>query len=384
MSKPFANFEIIGFDEAIRTDIPAGRSRPFVRERGTDRCFLLDWGDTPDVAPDMQTWEQVKDYAAEGRLTLLDRPVPAFDGAVALFVSDELLASAKLALPSQAPVAEQSYVLDWQRLPGVATKMNVAIVPEALSIALLNEWTRALKQQIRAQLHHYFLHGDREARARAEQLAEMALFTAYDPNLRAGILLYFGVAVKEHSPERLENVFEVLCDRAPNWKWERFVEELGDVLKPQIPRPEGQLPEVKEVREAFLEARRAVARLDDLSAQLKHATTLADQMRQKYQLPAELTAKLTEKLKMRIETQRADSPRCEFEDDSIRLLVTDPLFYLPDVVAGRSKIVLDLINFAVKEEDWKLYSESPLGELSKQLSETVRSALEKSGATACV
>lgn len=205
----YEDLEIVGFDGTVLVECET--VLPIARHKPSDQFFKLTTDNShPDTDTPLSTQplselevnlisffsrDEIDAYIQEGRLTLLPEAVPAFAGAMVVYVNEEFLVAAGSQLP------EPFY---WQHL---SPQTWVACGHQEVLEDLLNHWGTLLLGEATERLEQFFLENDQELCSYAEHLTDLALCAANDLTLRSRIYLRSGLAVMlSDIPERLDNL----------------------------------------------------------------------------------------------------------------------------------------------------------------------------------
>jgi hypothetical protein len=221
MIHELANAEIVGFDGSPLGE--GGRVVVVVRNRASQLCYklvpdLIDGDEVVDTVP----YARMEALGEEQAVTLVPEPVPAFAGAVALYVKEELLEAVGQKLP---PAIWKASRRRWQTLPDGTF---VTFMTEEASEELVDHWATLITERANSFLRRFLATGNSALCRRAERLADLALFVAEGSDIRYGIFLSLGLALLYSAvPSRLENLYEFeVVEEFPEFTMDDFKKEL--------------------------------------------------------------------------------------------------------------------------------------------------------------
>lgn len=230
-NRGFMDFEIVGFDGNVIVECEM--VLPLARHKSTDVYFKLTkdalveshYGNAPYVSQPQFTRAEINARLEEGRLTLLPRPFPAFQGAMIAYFDSEFLESTEKELPEG--FYRQCLSDDVLVVCGTQDRVE----------SLMNLWANQIMNSSTLQLEQYFLTRNKNSSITAERLTDLALCAVAESNheLRARLHLRQGLALMlSDTPERLDNFYQLTVRRVfPEWSWEAFqtrVIRLSEIL----------------------------------------------------------------------------------------------------------------------------------------------------------
>jgi len=227
----YTEFEVVGFDSTPK--IECGRSLPLLRNLTTN-SFSMGTNQLHNPSHELAiSEEEIKSWLAEGRITMLPKPLPAFQHAIIVYAREDML---RLGNGLTLPKRIGNHRLQWQRLLEHDPRTWTTLVPESLSITLLDLWGLHFRDLTTMLLERFLLEQDEAFRAQAETTAEIARGAAMNVRLRCEIFVRHGLAIlHSNTPERIETVFNIIVRREyPQWNHDDYlslVRELGELLR---------------------------------------------------------------------------------------------------------------------------------------------------------
>lgn len=307
----YDELEIVGFDGTTRA--VCGRYLPLVRHKPSDQFFKLSSRNETHQSRPVYTRDEVEHFNAQGRITSIPSPVPAFHGAMVIYTSRELFNS----------VERHKSSLDWQE---IESQGWVACTTEDKAERYLNSVAWVIMAKATEELLVFFATQADEYQERAERLMKMARTAACEKTLKARVYVRYGLTLKfSKTPERLDNVYQLRISREfPNWTWETFqmrIMRLTEMLQDQALTKNIKNKEQLDSVYMLTIINRSLSNLKpvDKTNMPHQCRTVAETFRDLYPVQSEDIEEVGRKL--------FTTDRLRLDDNNLRVLAGEPIFY---------------------------------------------------------
>lgn len=237
---PREEIDIVGFEGSFVVE--CGQGLPVALHRQTKRYFKLD--DTDPAPPSYVTGEEIRAQERARVITRLPEPLARVPHGMVLFATAAFLRTAGLAVPGRV----EDQTVAWQVVEADGQQAQVAYLAEPLVRAILDDWGRHLRRQSYEALLRYYDTKQEPLVARAEELADLGICAALDPDLREDLYKLLGLAMLLSEADELENWHScIIHPEFPYWTWDGFLRDVtaladkiraaADVRRPPAPGP---------------------------------------------------------------------------------------------------------------------------------------------------